>query len=165
MLEQPVTVEEPIKDSTADRKFDAYKLAFEHADKEWNMLWQRNNAFLVANSAFVLMLGLLKSQIIFGLIVSIVGLLLALIWLHSNREAYAWNMYWIRELRDLENGLAGCKLWTKTASKRAKDKGRPSSRFGFHGTYISLVFVAAWTVIVIFFLLASWGVIPSISVP
>jgi hypothetical protein len=150
---------ETVKVNTGERKFEVYKLAFEHADKEWDMLWQRNGTFLVANSAFLFTVGLLQSNAVFAFTVSMLGLLLALIWLHSNREAYGWNMYWIRELRNLESELDGCKLWTETASRRAKERGRPSTRLGFHGTYISLVFALAWFGLTVFFLLGVFKIV------
>ena len=152
-------------ENTTDRKLEIYKLVFDHNDREWEMLWQRNGHFLVANSAFMFTIGFLNNNTIFAFILSILGLLLALIWTHSNREAYAFNFYWIHELRRLEKEIDDCIIWTRVASKEAREQGRPSTRFSSHGTYISIVFVLCWASLAIFFLLENLGVVLSISSP
>jgi hypothetical protein len=152
------------KTSTPDG-FEVYKLAFQHTDKEWEMLWQRNGHFLVGNSALLVALGLLSSAVYFGLIISILGLLLAIIWWHSNREAYAFNFYWIRELRRLEEHLSGCDLWTRVASQTARVQGRPSTRYNHHGTYLAIVFALIWALIVLYFVLIILGMLPPVAIP
>ena len=151
--------------STPDVSFEVYKLAFEHTDKEWEMLWQRNGHFLVANSALLVAVGLLNTIVLFGLLTSVLGFMLAFIWLHSNREAYAFNFYWIRELRRLEEQISDCDIWTRVASRAAREQGRPSTRFNAHGTYISLVFILFWAGIAIFFLLTYLGVLMPVALP
>ena len=136
-----------------DRKFEVYKLVFAHNDREVEMLWLRNGAFLVADSAFVFVVGILRDSTAFVFFLSLLGLPLAIFGLYSNLSDYAWSIYWIRELRRLEENIEESKLWTRAASAAAIEQGRPPLRFGKHGIYVALVFVICWVTLPVFFLL------------
>ncbi len=141
----------------SDRKFEIYKLAFQHNDEEARVLWQKNSAFLIANSSFLFAVSILRENQVVALLLSILGLGLAVTWLQSNRRSYSWLLYWIRELQRLEKDLGDCDLWSRAGSLEGKKQGRPSLRFASHGSQLAGLFLLAWVALLAFFAL---GLVP-----
>jgi|GEM_PF-7133138 len=137
--------------------FEVYKLAFGHNEEELRLLWQRNSSFLVANSAFLVGIGIVRSSPGFSLLFAALGFLLSLVWTESSRRSYRWNLYWIRELKRLEEGLDDCKLWTRTGSSEGKMQGRPSLKWSSTGLHLAVIFTIAWAVLTINFALQVIG--------
>ncbi|MFL6192593.1 MAG: hypothetical protein ACJ75H_00370 [Thermoanaerobaculia bacterium] len=137
----------------SESKFDVYKLAFQHTQYEIDILWKRNNAFLVANSALVLVVGIVRESAEYAASLALLGLALTIVWYRANRYSYMWNRYWIRELKRLEGDLENCSLWTRAGSADGIKQGRPSVRFDAHEVYIAVVFIVGWLAILMFFTL------------
>ena len=136
-----------------DRKFEVYRLTFDHADKEVGMLWQRNAGFMVANSAFLIIVGMVQNDSAFASLLSVLAFVLSVVWLHQNYYSSRWLLYWIRELKRLEKELPGCEIWTHAGSAEGIEQGRPSLRLTSHGLWLAAIFVATWICISVYFLL------------
>lgn len=138
--------------------FEVYKLAFAHNEEELRLLWQRNSSFLVANSAFLVGVGVVRSSSGFSSLFAVLGLLLSLAWVESSRKSYLWNLYWIRELKRLEEGLDDCKIWTRAGSSEGRAQGRPSTKWSSTGLHLASIFAVAWAILAIHFSLQLIGV-------
>lgn len=135
----------------AEIKFEVYKLTFEHSDREATIAWQRNNGFLIANSAFLIVVGLFRDAHLVAIILSSLAFAMSLLWAHQNHYSSAWHRYWIREMRRLEEEIDECKIWTRASSKAGIEQGRPSVRFTTHSTWLANLIAVAWFSIVVFF--------------
>ena len=82
-------------------KEDSYNIAFQTRNFEIKLFWQRSNYFLVLNTSLGIGFFTLKGQW-FAIGLSILGALVAILWLRVNLGSKYWQARWEQRLDEIE---------------------------------------------------------------
>lgn len=152
-------------------KLEAYRIALQTRNLEINLFWQRSNYFLVLNTAIAIGFFARDEQDCYAFLLSIIGLVVAVLWVLINLGSKFWQSRWERRLEIVENGLLpGFDLFA-ASKERVKEDVRKSLEYGgpdehWHGrlykqavltkpsvskimTALSAFFVIVWVVVAV----------------
>jgi hypothetical protein len=79
-------------------KLETYRVALQARNLEINLFWQRSNYFLVLNTAIAIGFFSRSKHDIYELMLSLVGALVAFLWIRVNLGSKFWQARWERRL-------------------------------------------------------------------
>lgn len=85
---------------------DWFSIALQMRTKEIDLFWQRNNYFLVLNTAIAA--GIVSSNK-FATIIASFGIIISILWFQASLGSRFWNARWSQRLRDLEEEIQDSK--------------------------------------------------------
>jgi hypothetical protein len=87
---------------------ETYKILIGQLQFEGNLIWTRNQVFLILNSAIIAILSVsdqVKSNVPVIFAASFVGVVLCLLWLFTVERSRVYYQYWVTQTRALEDHL------------------------------------------------------------
>jgi len=134
-----------------DRDIEIFKMVEEHFRQDVREFWVRANFYLLAHaglfSVFVVAYStLLKSQIMILVILSMLGLVVAMFWFLVLRGSIKWLQCWREQVIDLDKKLDPFKCYIKVESLA---KERPFLSPSYITQFLPLIFVVAWLAVLL----------------
>ncbi len=100
----------PLSPQERNELMDVYKTLFETWRSQVDSYWQRSNYFAVFETAavsgcWILISGSRMVEIVAGLVLSILGIGLTMVWHHSNDKTHTYVLHWWDSIRNIETRL------------------------------------------------------------
>jgi hypothetical protein len=129
-----------------------YDIVLKHLAYENTAYWTRSQLFLVANAALIgfalkeiptSLVGVSKTRLVTLLVCSVVGILLAVLWIYGLKAGQGWINHWVAALKSWEGSAFG-----DVNLLRSRPDGVPSATRIARMT--SLLFAVLWSAVSVF---------------